>query len=149
MISEYAPVERCYKCKHGLDRAELVKSVMKLRLSRRFPGGYGHLLHLLPPPVFFLLIFVFFLGGGSAKVVLLGFFYVIPYPKYPQGLMDYRTTKFENDANRPSCFQQLYVCSAIVQYPLPPPLNTPLALQPRYITKKLSPFATINTNIKS
>ena len=23
------------------------------------------------------------------------------------GLMDYRTTKFKNDANRPSCFQQL------------------------------------------
>ena len=24
-----------------------------------------------------------------------------------RGLMDYRTTKFENDGNRPSCFQQL------------------------------------------
>ena len=24
-----------------------------------------------------------------------------------KGLLDYRTTKFENDANRPSCFQQL------------------------------------------
>jgi len=24
-----------------------------------------------------------------------------------RGLLDYRTTKFENDANRPSCFQQL------------------------------------------
>ena len=44
------------------------------------------------------------------------------------GLLDYRTTKFENDANRPSCFQQLQAViyiyavffsgSAIVQYPL-------------------------------
>ena len=26
---------------------------------------------------------------------------------FKAGLLDYRTTKFENDANRPSCFQQL------------------------------------------
>ena len=47
-------------------------------------------------------------GGGCKSLLLSQYLFLHFYVdlNLSNGLMDYRTTKFENDANRPSCFQQ-------------------------------------------